>query len=269
MIRERTRSTLSGWLMVPVIVAGLVGAVVLLGTGASSEPPNAWMIVPAVLAIPVLAVMVIGFFIVLSIGIWAFQALGTFLFILLLAWLFSIAMEPPVLWMVRRGVRRGLATGIVLILGLIMLLGLTALQRGVQIPGRELDVALTRRAHEPEQRRARRLPAEWILGCFGLRGRWRRRGWLRRQRRGAENSHRREPSNRSIPAVQTREGASHGVGRAPHGPQTACHGHCPVLHDRRVVRVLILARRPASRAPVDPLPMARRRLTAPCGPLLS
>jgi predicted PurR-regulated permease PerM len=75
--------------------------------------------------------MVIGFFIVLSIGIWAFQALGTFLFILLLAWLFSIAMEPPVLWMVRRGVRRGLATGIVLILGLIMLLGLTALFGGV------------------------------------------------------------------------------------------------------------------------------------------
>ena len=75
--------------------------------------------------------MVIGFFIVLSIGIWAFQALGTFLFILLLAWLFSIAMEPPVLWMVRRGVRRGLATGIVLILGLIVILGLTALFGGV------------------------------------------------------------------------------------------------------------------------------------------
>jgi predicted PurR-regulated permease PerM len=75
--------------------------------------------------------MVIGFFIVLSIGVWAFQALGTFLFILLLAWLFSIAMEPPVLWMVRRGVRRGLATGIVLILGLITVLGITALFGGV------------------------------------------------------------------------------------------------------------------------------------------
>jgi predicted PurR-regulated permease PerM len=76
-------------------------------------------------------IMVLAFLILLSIGIWAFQALGTFLFILLLAWLFSIAMEPPVLWMVRRGVRRGLATGIVLILGLLIIAGITALFGGV------------------------------------------------------------------------------------------------------------------------------------------
>jgi predicted PurR-regulated permease PerM len=94
------------------------------------------------------ALMVVGFFIALSIGIWAFQALGTFLFILLLAWLFSIAMEPPVLWMVRRGVRRGLATGIVLILGIILLAGLTALFGGVFVSqaselGNSLPNALT------------------------------------------------------------------------------------------------------------------------------
>lgn len=76
-------------------------------------------------------ILVLAFLILLSVGIWAFQALGTFLFILLLAWLFSIAMEPPVLWMVRRGVRRGLATGIVLILGLLMVAGITALFGGV------------------------------------------------------------------------------------------------------------------------------------------
>ena len=92
--------------------------------------------------------MVIGFLIVLSIGVWAFQALGTFLFILLLAWLFSIAMEPPVLWMVRRGVRRGLATGIVMIVGLILLAGITALFGGVFVSqlsalGTSLPNALT------------------------------------------------------------------------------------------------------------------------------
>jgi predicted PurR-regulated permease PerM len=76
-------------------------------------------------------IMVLAFFILLSVGLWAFQALGTFLFILLLAWLFSIAMEPPVLWMVRRGMRRGMATGIVLILGLLIVAGITALFGGV------------------------------------------------------------------------------------------------------------------------------------------
>jgi predicted PurR-regulated permease PerM len=76
-------------------------------------------------------IMVLALIIVLWIGVWAFQSLGTFLFILLLAWLFSIAMEPPVLWMVRRGVRRGLATGIVLIVGLLLLAGVTALFGGV------------------------------------------------------------------------------------------------------------------------------------------
>jgi predicted PurR-regulated permease PerM len=76
-------------------------------------------------------IMVLALIIVLWIGVWAFQSLGTFLFILLLAWLFSIAMEPPVLWMVRRGVRRGLATGIVLIVGLLLVAGVTALFGGV------------------------------------------------------------------------------------------------------------------------------------------
>ncbi len=92
--------------------------------------------------------MVIGLLIALSIGIWAFQALGTFLFILLLAWLFSIAMEPPVLWMVHRGVRRGLATAIVMILGIIVVAALSALFGGVFISqlsalGSSLPTALT------------------------------------------------------------------------------------------------------------------------------
>lgn len=93
-------------------------------------------------------ILVLAFVILLWIGVWAFQAMSTFLFILLLAWLFSIAMEPPVLWMVRRGVRRGLATGIVMILGLIIVAGITALFGGVFISqlsalGNSLPSALT------------------------------------------------------------------------------------------------------------------------------
>ena len=51
---------------------------------------------------------------VLLVGVWAFQALGTFLFLLLLAWLLSIAMEPMVAWLIRRGMGRPLASAAVL-----------------------------------------------------------------------------------------------------------------------------------------------------------
>ena len=89
-------------------------------------------------------IMVLTFVVLLGIATWAFNAMGTFLFILLLAWLLSIAMEPPVLWLVRRGVRRGLATGLVMIVGLILGLAVIALfgqvflsqlsQLGAQLP---------------------------------------------------------------------------------------------------------------------------------------
>src|SRR4051794_19728365 len=42
-----------------------------------------------------------------------FAAIGHFLFILMLSWLFAIAMEPAILRLTARGVRRGTATGIV------------------------------------------------------------------------------------------------------------------------------------------------------------
>jgi predicted PurR-regulated permease PerM len=44
---------------------------------------------------------------------WFFEAIGHFLFLLLLSWLLSMAMEPTVSKLVRRGVRRSYATGIV------------------------------------------------------------------------------------------------------------------------------------------------------------
>ena len=71
--------------------------------------------------------MVILLVVALWIGVWAFDALGSFLFLLLLSWLVSIAMEPPVLWMVAHGVRRGFATGIVMVTMLLLVLGMTAL----------------------------------------------------------------------------------------------------------------------------------------------
>jgi predicted PurR-regulated permease PerM len=52
---------------------------------------------------------------VFLIGEWLFSSLGNFLFLLLLAWLFGIALEPIVGWLSRRGMRRGLATGIAMI----------------------------------------------------------------------------------------------------------------------------------------------------------
>ena len=50
---------------------------------------------------------------------WLFFGVRHLLFLLLLAWLFAIAMEPAVSWMERRGIKRGGATGIVM-LGLFL-----------------------------------------------------------------------------------------------------------------------------------------------------
>jgi predicted PurR-regulated permease PerM len=55
-----------------------------------------------------------------QVGLWVFDSLRDFLFLLLLAWLVSIAMEPGVAWLANRGLRRGVATGIVgLVFGLL------------------------------------------------------------------------------------------------------------------------------------------------------
>ncbi|MGY1602136.1 AI-2E family transporter [Geodermatophilus sp. SYSU D00815] len=55
-----------------------------------------------------------------QVGVWAFTNLRGFLGLLFLAWLFAISIEPAVHALVRRGVRRGAATGIVLF-GLVVL----------------------------------------------------------------------------------------------------------------------------------------------------
>jgi len=51
-----------------------------------------------------------------SVGLWVFRSNGNFLFLLLLAWLFSIAMEPPVSALAAKGWKRGTATGLVMFL---------------------------------------------------------------------------------------------------------------------------------------------------------
>ena len=58
---------------------------------------------------------VIGGLVLLAVATWAFDAMGSFLFLLLLAWLLSIALEPVVLWLGRRGMKRGLGTGLAML----------------------------------------------------------------------------------------------------------------------------------------------------------
>lgn len=55
--------------------------------------------------------------------LWGFEASGHFLFVLLLSWLLAIAMEPPVAALARRGWRRGLAAGVVLLGILLSVIG--------------------------------------------------------------------------------------------------------------------------------------------------
>jgi predicted PurR-regulated permease PerM len=83
--------------------------------------------------------------VLLWIATWAFSAMGSFLFLLLLAWLVSIAMEPVVLWLSGRGMKRGLATGLTMLGMLLLFAGLAELfgqvfvsqlsQLGSQLPG--------------------------------------------------------------------------------------------------------------------------------------
>ena len=63
----------------------------------------------------------------LLIGVSVFQALGSFLFLLLLAWLLSIAMEPMVGWLIRRGMSRAMASAAVLFGLMAVTVGIAAM----------------------------------------------------------------------------------------------------------------------------------------------
>ncbi len=64
-------------------------------------------------------IIVFGIVILFMIGEWIFRSIGSFLFLLLLAWLFGIALEPIVGFFSRRGMKRGLATGLAMLIFLI------------------------------------------------------------------------------------------------------------------------------------------------------
>jgi predicted PurR-regulated permease PerM len=61
------------------------------------------------------------------VGLQIFTAIGHFLFILMLSWLFAIAMEPAILRLTLRGMRRGTATGVVGTFVVVCVLALGAL----------------------------------------------------------------------------------------------------------------------------------------------
>ena len=75
--------------------------------------------------------LVFGVWVGLLVAMWAFEVLGRLLFMLLLAWLFAIAMEPPVRAMAARGMRRGLATGIVMLAILLITAAFAAVFGGL------------------------------------------------------------------------------------------------------------------------------------------
>lgn len=53
--------------------------------------------------------------ILIVVGQWVFAKNLHFIFLLLMAWLIAIAMEPAIMWLSKRGIKRGGATGIVLL----------------------------------------------------------------------------------------------------------------------------------------------------------
>lgn len=91
------------------------GAVPPRGTEARPQ----WVAIPAQNARRT-ALIVVLVVVALFVGTWMFSSLGSFLFLLLLAWLISVAMEPPVLWLCNRGLRRGAATGLVMLFGVVV-----------------------------------------------------------------------------------------------------------------------------------------------------
>ena len=64
---------------------------------------------------------------------WAWEALAHFAFLILLAWLIAIAFDPIVSYLAARGMRRGLATGIVLVVVGLVSAGFVALFGSVMV----------------------------------------------------------------------------------------------------------------------------------------
>ena len=94
--------------------------------GANSAHHPQWISIPAA-NVRRIVFTVLASLVALWIAVWAFTATSSFLLLLLLAWLLSIAMEPAVLWLSRRGMRRGLATGLTMVSMLLVTIALAEL----------------------------------------------------------------------------------------------------------------------------------------------
>lgn len=90
------------------------------GRGVPVHDETHWVAITPANARRVTATVIVGL-VVLAVATWVFDAMGSFLFLLLLAWLLSIALEPVVLWLSERGLKRGLATGLTM-LGMVLAL---------------------------------------------------------------------------------------------------------------------------------------------------
>jgi len=90
----------------------------------------------------------------------ALSMLGTVLTIVVVSWFVSLAMEPPIRWLVRRGWRRTRATGVVLIGGLILVGAVLGLFGGLFV---SQLVALVQSLPEYYLR-----VAEWLDTSFGV-----------------------------------------------------------------------------------------------------
>ncbi|GAA3819965.1 AI-2E family transporter [Cellulomonas soli] len=92
-------------------------------SGWDARRPPAWL--PQALLLCVLAVFA-------AILAWrALSMLGTVTTIVVISWFLALAMEPLIAWLVRRGVRRTRATGIVMIGSIVVILGLLGLFGGL------------------------------------------------------------------------------------------------------------------------------------------
>ena len=67
----------------------------------------------------------------IMVALWVFSENKNFFFLLLLSWLTAIAMNPGILWLTRKGIKRGLATGIVLLGLVLLIIGFLALFGGL------------------------------------------------------------------------------------------------------------------------------------------
>jgi predicted PurR-regulated permease PerM len=94
--------------------------------GPNSEQHPQWISIPSANVRRIVLTVLLSI-VALWIAVWVFNVTSSFLLLLLLAWLLSIAMEPAVLWLSRRGMRRGLATGVTMVSMLLVTAALAEL----------------------------------------------------------------------------------------------------------------------------------------------